>query len=368
MPTLARPTALVGRAIIISAAGLLALLLMATMAVPAAAQGEETVRITNTLEPAQLEVEAGTTITWRNEGDERRRMRSREGPEEFDSGNLEPGESFSHTFTIEGSYPYADHRDDENPDYFGMIIVGASGGAADGPLPDTGSVSIIDRSFRPASFSIATGGTIEWSNDDGEAHTVTATDSAFDSGILNGGATFSEVFPAPGSFPYFCLIHPEMRGTITVSDAVDPALATPAAVDPVAAESPAPLPSSPTPAGPIPTDTAASTGSPVATAGVDATAEISPGMSPGQTGSLVSIVDRSFQPVDIQVKAGDSVAWTNDDTEGHTVTATDGAFNSGVLTIGDGFSTAFETAGTFDYFCAIHPDMKGTVTVAEPVT
>jgi plastocyanin len=77
----------------------------------------------------------------------------------------------------------------------------------------------------------------------------------------------------------------------------------------------------------------------------------------------VSIIDRAFQPEAISVSAGDTVAWDNDDSEGHTVTAVDGAFNSGVMTVGDAFSMTFETAGTFDYLCAIHPEMQGTVSV-----
>ena len=48
-----------------------------------------------------------------------------------------------------------------------------------------------------------------------------------------------------------------------------------------------------------------------------------------------------------------------------SLTADDGSFNSGIMTVGDEFSTTFGTAGTFDYFCAIHPEMTGTVTVSE---
>ncbi len=81
--------------------------------------------------------------------------------------------------------------------------------------------------------------------------------------------------------------------------------------------------------------------------------------------AAVSIIDRSFQPSQIEVHLGDAVMWSNDDGEGHTVTAVDGEFNSGVLTVGDEFSMVFETPGSYDYFCAIHPGMTGTVTVIE---
>ena len=325
------------------ALALLAAALILPLAQSATAAGaDETVVISGALEPAQLEVAAGTTVTWRNDDNERHRVRSEDGPVRFDSQNLESGESFDFTFTVEGSYPYYDHRDRDDSDYFGMVIVGGVEANADVPLPDSGAVSIIDRSFRPASFSIATGGTIEWSNDDGETHTVTSTDSAFDSGILDAGATFSQDFAEPGSYPYFCLIHPDMRGTVTVSDpGIDPASVVPEAAPEV--QEPG-------------TDIAA-----IATPGVGTATEVIE-----DTPTAVSVIDRSFQPETLEIAPGDTVTWSNDDTEGHTVTSSAAAFNSGVMTVGDEFSVSFDAAGTFDYFCATHPEMTGTVVVAEP--
>ncbi len=293
------------------------------------------------LDPAQLDIEAGTTDTWRNEDGERHRLRSKDGPFRFDSGNLNSGESFSLTFSSERTYSYYDHRDRDDAAYFGMIIVG---GSVDiGPLPDQGSVSIIDKSFRPGSFAIATGGSIEWRNDDGEVHTVTAPDAAFDSGIMNGGATFSQSFAKPGSYGYFCLIHPEMRGTIEVSDVVE---------GPGAGEQEPPLEA---------TDLAT---------GVEAITapDLETGLLAIGVAATVSTIDRAFQPAAIEVSPEETVTWSNDDTEGHTVTAVNGDFNSGVMTVGDEFSHTFEKAGSFDYFCAIHPEMSGAVTVTEEPT
>jgi plastocyanin len=79
----------------------------------------------------------------------------------------------------------------------------------------------------------------------------------------------------------------------------------------------------------------------------------------------VSLAGRAFKPADVSVPAGSAVQWLNDDGEGHTVTAVDGSFNSGVLTVGSEFKETFETPGSYDYFCAIHPEMRGTVTVTE---
>lgn len=82
----------------------------------------------------------------------------------------------------------------------------------------------------------------------------------------------------------------------------------------------------------------------------------------GSAGSAtVSIKNFSFNPATITVKAGDTVTWTNDDSTTHTVTSS--AFNSGPLDPGKTFSFTFATAGTFDYACTIHPNMKGQVVV-----
>jgi Cupredoxin-like domain len=63
-------------------------------------------------------------------------------------------------------------------------------------------------------------------------------------------------------------------------------------------------------------------------------------------------------------EVGQSVRWTNQDGAAHTVTADDGAFDSGSLAGGKSFSFAFDRVGTYAYHCNIHPGMKGTVTVA----
>jgi plastocyanin len=77
----------------------------------------------------------------------------------------------------------------------------------------------------------------------------------------------------------------------------------------------------------------------------------------------VSIVDYAYNPGSVTVSAGDTVHWTNDGQvpEGHTVTG-DG-LDSGVLHSGQGFSHTFSSAGTFNYVCTLHPNMKGTVKV-----
>jgi plastocyanin len=78
----------------------------------------------------------------------------------------------------------------------------------------------------------------------------------------------------------------------------------------------------------------------------------------------VRIADFAFAPDSLRAEVGQSVRWTNQDGAAHTVTADDGAFDSGSLAGGKEFSFAFDRAGTYAYHCNIHPGMKGTVTVA----
>jgi plastocyanin len=85
----------------------------------------------------------------------------------------------------------------------------------------------------------------------------------------------------------------------------------------------------------------------------------------GQAGAgAVEIAGFAFAPDASDVKVGDSVKWTNQDGATHTVTADDGAFDSGNLAGGKSFSFTFEEAGTFAYHCNIHQSMTGTVVVA----
>ena len=88
------------------------------------------------------------------------------------------------------------------------------------------------------------------------------------------------------------------------------------------------------------------------------------GGSGGQAGSgAVRIADFAFAPDSSSVKVGDSVKWTNQGSATHTVTADDGAFDSGNLAGGKAFSFTFDQAGTYAYHCNIHQSMTGTVTV-----
>jgi plastocyanin len=81
------------------------------------------------------------------------------------------------------------------------------------------------------------------------------------------------------------------------------------------------------------------------------------------SGTTAAIAAFAFEPAELRVPLGTAVTWTNNDPTAHTVTG-DG-FNTGPLEQGTTGTVAFDTAGTFDYFCAIHPTMRGSV-IVEP--
>ena len=60
---------------------------------------------------------------------------------------------------------------------------------------------------------------------------------------------------------------------------------------------------------------------------------------------------------------GTEVEVENRDTAAHTWTSVDGVFDSGNLGNGDTFTFTFDTPGEYEFFCSIHPDMKGSITV-----
>lgn len=77
----------------------------------------------------------------------------------------------------------------------------------------------------------------------------------------------------------------------------------------------------------------------------------------------VSIKNFAFNPPTITINPGDTVTWTNEDSVAHTATGDD--FDTGHLEKGQSGSYTFQSAGTFDYICTIHPSMKGQVIVGE---
>jgi plastocyanin len=73
--------------------------------------------------------------------------------------------------------------------------------------------------------------------------------------------------------------------------------------------------------------------------------------------------NRAYAPDELDVSVGTSVTWTNTDSIAHTSTSNAAGWDSGIVAPGEAFSFTFQTAGTFQYHCAIHPGMTGTVVV-----
>jgi plastocyanin len=119
-----------------------------------------------------------------------------------------------------------------------LVTFAACGGDDDddtstSAAPETGGAEITLHlvAFEPAELEIAAGETVTWVHDDTPTHTVTSgavtdggsgvtaePDGVFDSGDLANGETFEHTFDEPGTYPFFCAVHPAtMRGVVTVS-------------------------------------------------------------------------------------------------------------------------------------------------------
>jgi plastocyanin len=168
--------------------------------------------------------------------------------------------------------------------------------------------------FVPGELTVDVGQSVTFVNIHSDEHT--ATGSGFDTGIIpDEGGTATVVLDTPGVFPYACQIHPEMTGVIRVRDETGV------------------VPETQTTAQEVPADA-----------------------------TTVVIANLAFDPSAITVPTGTTVAWTNEDAVPHTVTSTDGVFDSGIFDPGGSFAFTFNEPGSFAYVCQLHPQMQGTVT------
>lgn len=113
-----------------------------------------------------------------------------------------------------------------------VVGIGSSAACSDGDTPEASGVGprsdtetavpvMLERSrFSPDELTVDPGVVVRFENLDAFDHTITASpDSAltFDSGDLDRGDVFEQRFDEPGTYDYFCEIHPTMRGTVTVT-------------------------------------------------------------------------------------------------------------------------------------------------------
>ena len=85
-----------------------------------------------------------------------------------------------------------------------------------------GSSTLTTDAFSPNPIQVSVGTTVTWTNNDAQPHTVNSGENAtpsglFDSPIMAPQATFEYTFTEAGEVPYFCILHPNMVGTVSVS-------------------------------------------------------------------------------------------------------------------------------------------------------
>ena len=272
--------------------------------------------------------------------------------------------------------------------------------------------------YTPNTASVTDRSTVTWNNIDSTPHTATADDGSFDTGIINGGSSGSAIISANSGttvIPYHCSVHPEMRGTLQVIT-----LSTVLASNSTLQDAPIAVTNSSANATiqNLQQEIAAlqqkvgvlqqaltslqqeasqdgnfTVSADNNTAAMPIQDELQQQSTPTplppqqmpesqqQQNQTVSIVPGSsrltgnggFQPSPIQLQVGDTVTWINDDLEPHTVTSgssgvPDNKFNSSpnftpLMAPGVTFSHTFTEAGEYPYFCLLHPNMVGTVSV-----
>ena len=99
-----------------------------------------------------------------------------------------------------------------------LLISGArSVTASAGQAPaSSAEVKIDNFSFGPTTLTVAAGTTVTWTNRDDIPHTVVSDDKVFKSKVLDTDEKFSFTFTKPGTYGYFCSIHPKMTGKVVV--------------------------------------------------------------------------------------------------------------------------------------------------------
>jgi len=92
-------------------------------------------------------------------------------------------------------------------------------------------------------------------------------------------------------------------------------------------------------------------------------ASSSPGRAQQETGFRVEIKAHGYHAPELTVSPGTTVTWINHDDDPHTVTSTDNVFRSAGIDTDETYSYTFTKAGTYEYYCTLHPLMTGKVVV-----
>jgi plastocyanin len=272
--------------------------------------------------PRDIEVDAGTTLTWTNTADRPHTVSDRGGT--FDSGPVQPGKQNAVLFSVPGRYLYFCRI---NPAKMNGTIVVKPGARP----PVVSRIQAIDPAregevlrFDPAQLNLETGSSIIFANVGGKPHTLTADDGSFDTGVVTPGAeggrfagsNASVTLSKPGTFAFHCEVHPQaMKGVLNVTGperkAPGAASAAPRTLD-------------------------------------------------------IPIKDFEFVPKEASVAPGGQVTWRNTGQARHTATFDDEvALDTSTLAPGASATlTAPAKPGSYSYHCNIHPaKMRGVLVV-----
>ena len=96
------------------------------------------------------------------------------------------------------------------------LVTAAAVAVSAQPAPAARNIKIDNFTFGPQELKVPAGATVTWANRDDIPHTVVSTDKVFKSKVLDTDEKFSFTFSTPGTFPYFCSIHPKMTGKVVV--------------------------------------------------------------------------------------------------------------------------------------------------------
>ena len=184
-----------------------------------------------------------------------------------------------------------------------------------------GSTEVGNPDYGPDIAKVPQGHIVQWTNADSIAHTVVSSEGfgeLFDSGLMNKNDVFSldttdlEI----GEYEYVCSLHPYMVATLIVEEPKEPTKVF------------------------IP-----------------------------QGAAILEDGQIYYDPEILEISAGTTVVWDNIDNTMHTATSgtpdsgADGVFDSDILSAGDMYEFTFSNAGSYDYYCILHPWMIGTVNV-----
>ena len=98
----------------------------------------------------------------------------------------------------------------------GLTLTGSPNLAATDQPAANAEIKIDNFSFAPQELSVATGTTVTWTNRDDIPHTIVSTDGVFKSKVRDTDENFSYTFTKPGTYSYYCSVHPKMTGKIVV--------------------------------------------------------------------------------------------------------------------------------------------------------